>query len=209
MKIIAQGSESKVYSGDWLGMKVVIKQRQCKRYRHSDLDDRITKERMKGEVEILRKCIMAGISVPTLIDVNFITREIVSEEILNSISLRKFLETDCTNFNLASKIGFQLGALHSNHIIHGDLTTSNMLIQPSDMTIFLIDFGLGCISESDEDKAVDLYVMERAILGTYSACENFLKTIWNAYTQHCNKLNLVLARLEEVRARGRKRECFG
>jgi len=77
--------------------------------------------------------------------------------------------------------------------------------------ILLIDFGLAKSSESDEDRAVDLYVLERALSSTHpSLPETFMDTIiLPAYSKVAPKADKVLQRLEQVRMRGRKRECFG
>ena len=65
--------------------------------------------------------------------------------------------------DLSVKIGRIIGNLHLNEIIHGDLTTSNILIvkEDNDLKIYFIDFGLSIVSNHLEDKAVDLYVLER------------------------------------------------
>ncbi len=85
------------------------------------------------------------------------------------------------------KIGENVAKLHDAGIIHGDLTTSNMIhvndyrkdvkkssfnIQissgqtngnKSGFRIFFIDFGLGSISHKIEDKAVDLHLLKEAL----------------------------------------------
>lgn len=57
-------------------------------------------------------------------------------------------------------------------MIHGDLTTSNMMLKPNGATLedsmkeeslgtlYMIDFGLSSCSHKVEDKAVDLYVLK-------------------------------------------------
>ena len=67
---------------------------------------------------------------------------------------------------LGATIGKQLAEMHSLDLIHGDLTTSNMLLRPNGSLVW-IDFGLSYISNLPEDKAVDLYVLERAISSTH------------------------------------------
>jgi TP53 regulating kinase-like protein len=54
-------------------------------------------------------------------------------------------------------------------VIHGDLTTSNMIYK--DGQIYLIDFGLSYVKNSIEDRAVDLYVLERAFISTHPQLE--------------------------------------
>jgi TP53 regulating kinase and related kinases len=130
---------------------------------------------------------------------------------------------------LAKEIGRILGTMHRNHIIHGDLTTSNLLMEgrPEDLRIALIDFGLGSYSESAEDKGVDLYVLERALLSTHPNTERLFEAILGSYMiaygsaddeeASSGKKGLgrkataeqVLSKLNEVRMRGRKRTMVG
>lgn len=55
--------------------------------------------------------------------------------------------------------------IDNSGVIHGDLTTSNMIYK--DDQIYLIDFGLSYVKTSIEDRAVDLYVLERAFISTH------------------------------------------
>ena len=72
-----------------------------------------------------------------------------------------------------ASIGTSIGSMHCCDIIHGDLTTSNMLLRyGTPPAIVLIDFGLSYISTLTEDKAVDLYVLERALASTHPESES-------------------------------------
>ncbi|KAH0469252.1 hypothetical protein IEQ34_002484 [Dendrobium chrysotoxum] len=82
---------------------------------------------------------------------------------------------------LATQIGVAIGKLHDGGLIHGDLTTSNMIIRNGTNQLVLIDFGLSFTSTIPEDKAVDLYVLERALLSMHSSCGNVMDTILAAY----------------------------
>ncbi|EPS43287.1 hypothetical protein H072_2713 [Dactylellina haptotyla CBS 200.50] len=123
---------------------------------------------------------------------------------------------------LMEKIGGTVGKLHDIDVVHGDLTTSNLMLreQKLDNTpkeghlerlhdVVLIDFGLGQVSTSDEDKAVDLYVLERAFLSTHPKASALFNTILEAYKRSSIGSTIVLRRLQEVRLRGRKRSMIG
>jgi TP53 regulating kinase-like protein len=133
-------------------------------------------------------------------------------------------------FLLAKEIGRIIGTMHRNHIIHGDLTTSNLLLpvvesgNDSDLCIVVIDFGLASIDESAEDKGVDLYVLERALLSTHPSTEPLFEAILSSYREayavsgkHGSKnggggaaaADEVLRKLNEIRLRGRKRTMVG
>lgn len=113
---------------------------------------------------------------------------------------------------LATSIGQVLGRMHEHNIIHGDLTTSNMLLQGNldKYKLWLIDFGLSDIEAAAEDKGVDLYVLERAILSSHPQTQEFFEDILCAYrTANNGGADAVIDKLEEVRLRGRKRTMVG
>ena len=110
---------------------------------------------------------------------------------------------------LAEKIGSCLADMHNVDCIHGDLTTSNILLKTGAENIILIDFGLSFISALTEDKGVDLYVLERAFLSTHPNTEELFKIILESYRKKANKAEEVIKKLDEVRLRGRKRTMVG
>jgi len=115
---------------------------------------------------------------------------------------------------LAVSIGRTIGLLHANDIIHGDLTTSNILVKHqqefvNDYELVLIDFGLSYVSTLHEDKAVDLYVLERAFISTHPNSETMVVTILQTYGSTYSTAQQVLGRLDKVRQRGRKKLAFG
>ena len=100
--------------------------------------------------------------------------------------------------------------MHNVDCIHGDLTTSNILLKTGAENIILIDFGLSFISALTEDKDVDLYVLERAFLSTHPNTEELIfKIILESYRKKANKAEEVIKKLDEVRLRGRKRTMVG
>lgn len=128
---------------------------------------------------------------------------------------------------LMSRIGKAIGRLHEIGVIHGDLTTSNLMLQPTgslsnghveqetegrptlEGEVVLIDFGLAQQSVQDEDKAVDLYVLERAFGSTHPTAEHLFQDVLGAYKTSYKGASVVLRRLEDVRMRGRKRSMLG
>lgn len=113
---------------------------------------------------------------------------------------------------LAEKIGRLLGQMHQKGIIHGDLTTSNMLLKKpaEEVNLVLIDFGLSHQNNVAEDKGVDLYVLERALLSTHPNSEALFEKLLNSYkASYGAGVNEVIKKLDEVRMRGRKRTMVG
>lgn len=145
---------------------------------------------------------------------------------------------------LLYRVGEEIGKLHMADTVHGDLTTSNILLRPLrkstpngdgletspkkqknedtsllDLEPVLIDFGLGSYSTLAEDKAVDLYVLERAVGSTHPVNSTIYNTwLLDGYTSYCSsdkkgsgpaKIKDVIKKLQDVRLRGRKRSMVG
>jgi TP53 regulating kinase-like protein len=60
-ELISQGAEARLYKGIYLGKSTIIKERFEKKYRHADLDLRLTKERIKAEARAIVRAKLAGI----------------------------------------------------------------------------------------------------------------------------------------------------
>lgn len=119
--------------------------------------------------------------------------------------------------NLMTRIGSAVASMHTADVVHGDLTTSNIMLRPlpgrtelEEADIVLVDFGLGSVSTSDEDMAVDLYVLERAFISTHPRVEEMFKEVLVGYEKGMGRKGVqVMRRLAEVRLRGRKRSMLG
>jgi TP53 regulating kinase-like protein len=75
--------------------------------------------------------------------------------------------------------------------------------------VIIIDFGLASQTVQDEDRAVDLYVLERAFGSTHPQAEGLFKEVLRVYGTSFNGAKSVLRRLEDVRMRGRKKSMIG
>lgn len=236
LKILKQGAEAKLYICEYLGRPTLIKERFKKNYRHPDLDTSITKERIKNEARSIVRCKSAGVRTPALYLVDFDRRRIYMEHFQHSITVKDFIinltKSNSNNKEFtksldiyAVKIGETVRKLQDNNIIHGDLTTSNMLLVERDPTssvndskwlnhenvdLVMIDFGLSYIDSSAEDKGVDLYVLERALISTHNDYPDLFSKIFDAY-KSSSKSNIkeIVSKYEDVRARGRKRTMVG
>ena len=92
---------------------------------------------------------------------------------------------------------------------NGISDTSHLHGPSLDGEVVLIDFGLAAQSLQDEDKAVDLYVLEKAFGSTHPTAEDLFQEVLNAYRTSYKGAQVVLKRLEDVRMRGRKRSMLG
>lgn len=110
---------------------------------------------------------------------------------------------------IMKQIGGAIAKMHDGGLVHGDLTTSNMLLQESDQKLVIIDFGLAFNSTNPEDKAVDLHVCERALASAHSDREGMFKIVLEAYKAVSKNHYPVFNRFADVRMRGRKRTMIG
>ena len=191
MKIICQGAEAILYQEK----NKLIKERIPKTYRIKEIDDKLRKFRTRREGKILEK---ASINVPKVfkiddnnmkIEMEFIPGKLL-KDILDDLSVSE-------RNKICRQIGQEISKLHEQNIIHGDLTTSNMIYYKD--KIYFIDFGLSFFSHKIEDKAVDLHLLKQALESKhYKHFESTFKTILSSY-----KNKEVLSRLQIVEKRGR------
>jgi TP53 regulating kinase-like protein len=232
--LIKQGAEALVYKTTYLlpTLPALLKLRPRKLYRHPTLDLRLTKHRCLSEARLLVRARSMGIPVPAVYFVDEARGEIYMEWIEGS-SVRDVLDEMMARESgeqavgdLTARMGEAVGRLHAADIVHGDLTTSNVMVRRSrrqgllaqslgertvegDGEVLLIDFGLGSISTAEEDKAVDLYVLERAFLSTHPKAEKQFQDILDAYEKSYKRSKPVMRKLQDVRMRGRKRSMIG
>ena len=203
--ILYRGAEAKICLSNYMGFKVVQKKRVQKTYRIKDIDDRLISFRTKEEVKLITGARLQGVSVPIIYDVDLeegiITMEFIEGErvkdILNELSEKERART-------CEKIGENIAKLHNNDIIHGDLTTSNMML--FDDRIYFIDFGLGEKNSEMESKGVDLHVLMEAIESTHSRYANCFDYVLDGYKKELKEdANLVVKKIEDIVKRGRYR----
>ncbi|USG99953.1 Kae1-associated kinase Bud32 [Thermococcus argininiproducens] len=215
MKLIKQGAEAKIYLAGfeelyfpWSNEKVIIKHRIPKRYRIREIDEKLRKERTVREARILHRAKQFGVNVPYVYEVDLKEMKIVMEyiegerlkELLEKIHMEERLK-------LCREIGRQVGKLHEAGIVHGDLTTSNMILRGG--RIYFIDFGLAEFEINLETQGVDLHLLKRAMESThYKWFERGFKEVLKGYEEIRGekKRKEVEERLKEIESRGRYRE---
>ena len=150
MKVIYRGAESIIYLDDFEGQKVLVKERIKKKYRLEKIDEMLRKTRTAKEAKLLNEARRIGIQTPQIFSVDKKNNKIIMERIEGK-RIKDFLN-DCgigEIKKIMSEIGRSVGKLHSHGIVHGDLTTSNMIWR--DRKVYLIDFGLGESSKRIEE----------------------------------------------------------
>jgi len=204
--LLKKGAEASLYLEEWQGRKVIMKQRLPKAYRLPELDETIRIQRTVHEPQMIHKAKEVGVPTPTIYLVDIANANIIMEfiegkqvkQILNDLS-------QAERTRLCRHIGTLIGRLHSQGIIHGDLTTSNMILT-SHGKVFLVDFGLSERSNELEARGVDLHLMKRALQSThYRYANECFEAIIAGYSEVVGKdtAEEVLKKIREIERRGR------
>lgn len=204
-ELIARGAESIILKVERWNQPFVLKWRQSKPYLLADIDIQLRKTRTSRECKMLSVARSLGVRTPAIyaIDMNDFTilmdyidgtqlKQVVNE--LSENQLGKF----CTEF------GQSIAMLHRGDVVHGDPTTSNVLID-SRSRLWLVDFGLSEMNATVEMKGVDLHLIHRALETTHWDLQEFmLDATINGYSQIMGKdSDDILTRMKEIRERGR------
>jgi len=208
-KLIRKGAEASLWSGHWFDKKVIFKHRIPKKYRLEELDKRIRTQRTLNEARTLIRVKNYGINVPQVYDIDVQNATIVIKYIEGK-KLKNVLRDldDTKKEKYFKKVGHDIAILHKNGHIHGDITTSNLIITQNEK-IFLIDFGLHEYSDTIEDKSVDLHLFKRVLVSShgndYKFCFNsFLEGYRSEYEkENKSECNMIIKNINAIETRGR------
>ena len=197
MNKIAQGAEAVLRCEG----AAVVKDRVQKGYRIRKLDVTLRRQRTAHEATLLNAARRAGVCTPQVLDVG---ESVLKMEMIKGERVKELLDTKNCN-KIGQRIGAAIGKLHTYDIIHGDLTTSNMIVRDED--VCFIDFGLGFQSPKVEDKAVDLYLLYHALESTHwTILDKVWKAILASYRENFAGAEKVIKTLSTIEKRGRYRE---
>ena len=225
-KIIGIGAEAILIHKDGN----LIKRRINKSYRLQVLDEKLRKQRTKKESKLLEKSINL-IPVPKLIKTD--NKQEIDMEFIQGLKLSDHLDNLKDAEEVCIQIGNNIAKLHDADIIHGDLTTSNMIYVENDNInknnnklitnnisreladnndnsgkVYFIDFGLGFESKKIEDKAVDLHLIKQALEAKhFNNYERFFKAILEGY-KISKHHEATIQRLKAVEKRGRYKQAY-
>ena len=204
--LVHRGAEADVSLttiGPW---KVVVKRRVRKAYRNPTLDEQIRHDRTISEASRLHEAKTAGVGVPSIVGVDVENNAIamthldgkVARECLDAMGVKEARK-------LLRSIGEQIGLLHTGGIVHGDLTTSNVIVSPSGAP-FIVDFGMSRRSIEPEDRGVDLHLLQRSIVTSHSKNpSSMMNAMIRGYEQTAGKkaASSTWRKAREIARRGR------
>lgn len=204
--LIAKGAEAYIYSGKWFGRKVIKKLRISKSYRTKELDCHLREKRSRREVKLLLEAKKVGVPTPLVLAAWPESYTIIMEYVEGDL-LKDFLLTSKrkmkSKIQIMEQLGRLVGKLHSENIIHGDLTTSNVIITPN-LRVLIIDFGLGKFSSTIEQKGEEVRVLIESLLSVhYENFENYFVHFKQGYHKTTEKAKQVIQRAQEIAQRGR------
>jgi TP53 regulating kinase-like protein len=204
--LLKKGAEASLFLANWHGRKVIIKTRFPKKYRPTELDEKIRSYRTAHEPQLMHESKKAGVPTPTIFHVDMknatITMEFVEgkqmKQVLPHVSKKEKQE-------LCGRVGMLIGKMHKRGVVHGDLTTSNMILD-GEGKIFLVDFGLGEKNSEIEARGVDLHLMKRALQSThYQFAEECFRNVLKGYAEVLGweDAEKVFEKIHEIEQRGR------
>jgi len=188
-EVIGEGAEAVItLEGD-----KVTKWRRPKGYRAPELDEKIRRERTVTESRVISEARRCGVPTPIVLDVS---RFDLVMEYVDGTKLKEGIDVD-----LSEKVGELVGRLHDCGIIHGDLTTSNMVLK--DGKVYFIDFGLAFHDQNIEAQGVDVHVFFQTLKSTQDQHELLIEAFRRGYARTYHRAEEVLKRVKEIESRGR------
>jgi len=202
MDLIAQGAEAKLFRDK----NKVIKERLSKEYRLPQIDESLRKFRTRREAKILGRLEEMNFPAPHMEDFSD-KRMCITMDFIEGEKLRDVFATAKDDYQiLAEEAGQKLAILHGKDIIHGDFTTSNLIQEAKTGHLKVIDFGLSFFSDKVEDKAVDLFLFDRALESKhYKLYPTVFQEAVKGYKEAYPGAAEIMERFEQVKNRGRNK----
>ncbi len=199
---LKRGAEAELRKVEFLGRPAVEKFRVPKPYRVGALDEDLRRARIRMETRLMAEARAAGVSVPVIYDVDLVDNKIVME-FIDGPTLKEVLDRGGVPAKEAAReIGRIAGRLHRAKIIHGDLTTSNMLLR--DGRIVFIDFSLGGKGDTAEERGVDLHLLREALTSAHKNATAYYREVLAGYRETLGgAAKDSIAKVQEIEGRGR------
>ena len=168
-KLIHKGAEASLYYGSWFGKEAIFKKRIPKGYRIEQIDQILCYNRTLNEAKALIRVKNYSVLVPPVYEIDAKNSTIVMKYIKGE-KLKDVLFSLITDKKVQylKEVGKNIAYLHKNGHIHGDITTSNIILTPA-QELFIIDFGLHDYSDSIEDKSTDLHLFKRVLISSHGS----------------------------------------
>jgi Kae1-associated kinase Bud32 len=200
--LLKRGAEAELRRTEFLGRPAVAKMRAPKSYRLPELDDELRRSRIRTEARLMTEARAAGVSVPILYDIDITAATIVMELVEGPTAKEVLDRGGPAAMEAAREIGRVVGRLHRAGIVHGDLTTSNMILR--DGRVVMIDFSLGSKDAGREARGVDLHLLREGLVSAHDRSAAYHREVLRGYRGILGReADSGLATAKEIEARGR------
>jgi Kae1-associated kinase Bud32 len=200
--LLKRGAEAELRRTEFLGRRAVAKTRAPKSYRLPELDDGLRRSRIRTEARLMGEARAAGVAVPILYDIDLHEATIVMEFVDGPTAKEVLDRGGPLAGETAREIGRVVGRLHRAGIVHGDLTTSNMILR--DGRIVMIDFSLGGKETGREARGVDLHLLREGLVSAHARATAHYREVLRGYREVLGPdADEVFATVKEIESRGR------
>ncbi|MFY9300751.1 MAG: KEOPS complex kinase/ATPase Bud32 [Candidatus Nitrosotenuis sp.] len=173
MRLLKKGAEGDICLTKHDGKPAILKTRKKKSYRNPELDTRMRRQRTMREATVISEAKSFGVPTPLVYRVNqndcTILMQYIQGEPVWGLKGAKLVKA-------CREIGKITGTLHKNGIMHGDLTTSNFIMDKN--KVYALDFGLAQRTGKIEDHAVDLRLFKEILS---SAHVEMMERLWPSF----------------------------
>jgi len=204
-RLLYRGAEADVVLGDWQGLEAVFKIRRPLTYRLQVLDEAIRRQRTVHEAEMIHLAKKAGVASPFLYNVDIQSSTLVMQ-FVRGVRVKDLVASLSDNQldGAFFEFGQDVARLHRFGIMHGDLTTANVV--KNDTRLVFIDFGLSIRTTRLEDHAVDLRLIKETLVGAHpDISAKALDALNRGYASVVGPARslAVLKQLQNIERRGR------
>jgi Kae1-associated kinase Bud32 len=200
--ILKRGAEAELRKAEFLGRPAVEKHRVAKGYRLSHLDEELRRTRVRTETRLMAEARDAGVSVPLLYDIDVVANRILMEFVEGPTAKDVLDEGGAEAHRVSKEIGRIVGRLHRHGIVHGDLTTSNMIVRGGQ--VVMIDFSLGAKDDRAEARGVDLHLLREALMSAHRNGAACYRDVLSGYREILGaEAKSAIAKVREIEERGR------
>jgi TP53 regulating kinase-like protein len=204
-QILALGAESQISIVNLWGRKRIIKHRPKKDYLLREIDEQLRATRTSRECRMLTVARSLGVPTPAVYAVDLHNMSFIMD-FLEGDQLKTLVGTVSQEKldTLSQQFGHLMGLLHLGDMVHGDPTTSNIIVDSTEK-MWVIDFGLAELNATIEMKGVDLHLVRRALETTHwDHQDSMLASVLRGYANTVgNQASQVFSRMDEIRERGR------
>lgn len=199
--LLKRGAEAELRRVGWHGRPAVEKVRQPKAYRHARLDESLREVRLRMEARLMAAVRRLGVPVPVLYDIDLSEHRLTMEFIDGPTAKVALHDRIVDPALLARAIGRLVATLHANGIVHGDLTTSNLIWRAG--RLYAIDFSMGEKTRSAEAQGVDLRLLKEAWTSAHFDLIELFDVLLTAYREAYPGAPEAIAKAAEIEERGR------